>query len=500
MQVMDEMDDMALLREYAVRKTEAAFEELVSRRVHFVYSAALRQVGNPHLAEEITQAVFTILARKAGRISDKTILTGWLFKTTRFAVIAEMRTTAKRRQREQEAYMQSELQSTAPDPIWEQMSPLLDEALAQLGEADRQAAPVMLAKSITAAVATGATASGSTLTLIEGALKLMAWTKAKIAVVTGTSILLAVGTSTVIVKEIQKHAGSDADRIPVVMKVKWQVGNRYAMRLEITQTSESPSPKQPRPVKQSMKTMQDFSVSILKALDNDGRQLELEFGRQAMEVSQGDRRVIRFDSAQDSARDAGNPMAPLLRKIVGARIQYQVDADGKLEQVEGYQEFAKRIQTGTPEVQQFSEQMFGENTLRQYPSSIEEIMPARPVKIGDTWSRKWEKTAAAGILYVDMRFTFENWEQHGSRKCMRIKCGGNFSSKVPLRSPGATVKVERGKVSGEIWFDPDLGMVVDGVSEQNMSLKITQEGRTFAAQTTQKTLSTLVNVEEMKPQ
>ena len=137
------MDDMALLQEYAARNSEAAFAELVSRRVNFVYAAALRQVRDPHLAEEITQAVFVILAQKAGRISDQTILAGWLFKTTRFTAIAQTRAAAKRAGRratiEKEAQMQSELQPAAPDPLWKQMAPLLDEALAALGEKDRQA-------------------------------------------------------------------------------------------------------------------------------------------------------------------------------------------------------------------------------------------------------------------------------------------------------------------------------------------------------------------------
>ncbi len=266
---MQAMDDMALLREYATGNSETAFEMLVSRRVGFVYSMALRQVRDPHLAEEVTQAVFIILAQKAGRISNKTILAGWLFRTTRFAALAQMRADAKRRRREQEANMQSELQPTAPDLFWEQMSPLLDEALATLGETDRQAvllrffenkslaevgnslgtgedtarkrvsraleklhryfskhgvssttdvlagaisansvqiAPAMLAKSITvAAMAKGAAASGSTLTLIKGALKIMAWTKAKTAIVSGVFVLLAAGTTTVTVKEIQEH-------------------------------------------------------------------------------------------------------------------------------------------------------------------------------------------------------------------------------------------------------------------------------------------------------
>ena len=132
-------DEMALLREYVERRSEMAFETLVSQRIGFVYSAALRQVRDPHLAEEITQTVFVILAQKAGRISEKTILGGWLFKTTRFVAIAEMRKLAQRRQYEQEADMESEIQSTASDLVWEQLSPLLDGALAALGEKDRHA-------------------------------------------------------------------------------------------------------------------------------------------------------------------------------------------------------------------------------------------------------------------------------------------------------------------------------------------------------------------------
>src|SRR6516165_7242147 len=93
---MQALDDMALLREYALGNSEAAFAELVSRHVNFVYSAAMRQVRDEHLAGEITQAVFILLAQKAARISEKTILTGWLFRATRFAVLTQLRAAAKR--------------------------------------------------------------------------------------------------------------------------------------------------------------------------------------------------------------------------------------------------------------------------------------------------------------------------------------------------------------------------------------------------------------------
>ena len=78
-------DDMALVREYAASQSEQAFEQLVARHLNMVYSAALRRVGDAHLAEEVTQAVFIILARKAGSLGANTILSGWLYRTTRYA-------------------------------------------------------------------------------------------------------------------------------------------------------------------------------------------------------------------------------------------------------------------------------------------------------------------------------------------------------------------------------------------------------------------------------
>ena len=92
---MQSMDDLALLREYAGTHSEAAFEALVSRRISYVNSAALRQVRDPHVAEEVAQTVFTILAQKAGKLADETVLTGWLSKTTRFAALAQLRAEIK---------------------------------------------------------------------------------------------------------------------------------------------------------------------------------------------------------------------------------------------------------------------------------------------------------------------------------------------------------------------------------------------------------------------
>jgi RNA polymerase sigma factor (sigma-70 family) len=126
-------DDTALVRQYAASRSEAAFTTLVQRHIHQVHSAAMRQANNAHLAEEITQAVFIILARKAKALGPNTILSAWLYRTTHFAAKDALRAERRRHVREQEAYMQSTIDKSQEN-IWTQLAPLLDMGMNQLGE------------------------------------------------------------------------------------------------------------------------------------------------------------------------------------------------------------------------------------------------------------------------------------------------------------------------------------------------------------------------------
>lgn len=133
-------EDMDLVRDYARHRSEAAFETLVVRHIGLVYSAAVRRVGDPHLAEEVTQAVFVLLARKAGSLGPNTILPSWLHRTACYVAADALKTQRRRERREREAHMQSHLNEPgASDSTWLQIAPLLDEAIASLGEQDRHA-------------------------------------------------------------------------------------------------------------------------------------------------------------------------------------------------------------------------------------------------------------------------------------------------------------------------------------------------------------------------
>ncbi len=135
---MQAMDDNALLREYAERNSEEAFAQIVERHIGFVYSTALRRLGNPSQAEEVTQAVFVILARKSRTFDDKAILPSWLYHTTRLTASNLIRQEVRRARREQEAYMQTLTEGESTD-AWPLIAPLLEKAVDRLGSKEREA-------------------------------------------------------------------------------------------------------------------------------------------------------------------------------------------------------------------------------------------------------------------------------------------------------------------------------------------------------------------------
>jgi RNA polymerase sigma factor (sigma-70 family) len=143
---MQNCDDQELLRLCGTKRSDEAFSILVSRHLDFVYSSALRQVRDQHLAKDVAQSVFLLLVKKSRTLHRDTILTGWLYRTTRFVVSDTLRAENRRRAREHAA-MQPPISepynrhtgqhAISHEPRWEEIEPLLDDAIATLNEQDR---------------------------------------------------------------------------------------------------------------------------------------------------------------------------------------------------------------------------------------------------------------------------------------------------------------------------------------------------------------------------
>ncbi len=133
--LMSAHSDAELLEEYADTRSEEAFAEIVRRHIKLVYSTSLRRVNDPHLAEDVTQSVFFVLAKKAGKISTSTVLAGWLFQTARFISRDAIKMKMRREQHEQMA-ASLRAESTV-DETWPKISPLLESAMDHLGSGDR---------------------------------------------------------------------------------------------------------------------------------------------------------------------------------------------------------------------------------------------------------------------------------------------------------------------------------------------------------------------------
>lgn len=118
--------------------SEEAFQQLVQRRINLVYSAALREChGNSADAEEITQQVFTELARRGRSLVGHPAISGWLYSYVRNSSANLRRSKARRQRRETEVSMSTEQEATMSATLWDQIRPEIDDAMHQLSEEDR---------------------------------------------------------------------------------------------------------------------------------------------------------------------------------------------------------------------------------------------------------------------------------------------------------------------------------------------------------------------------
>src|SRR5580658_9054697 len=131
------IDETAILDEYTRSRSGERFAELVALHANWINSAALRMTkGDAAMAEDVTQAVFLLLADRPQKAQGRP-LGAWLFKATRYCAMNAMRAQARRSKHERRAAM-IRSEAVAGQDIWESTWPLIDEMVRRLRKKDHE--------------------------------------------------------------------------------------------------------------------------------------------------------------------------------------------------------------------------------------------------------------------------------------------------------------------------------------------------------------------------
>jgi hypothetical protein len=263
---------------------------------------------------------------------------------------------------------------------------------------------------------------------------------------------------------------------PMELKMKWPLGEHVVQSMDLKQTAEIVIPNQTNAMKQEMTMGQEYGLTVLKENADGGHEVEMEYLSVRMTMSLGGKTMVNYDSAIKSSDTRANPVDAMFQKMIGAKLQYFMNASNQVERIEGIDELTGRLGSGGPgDMSASLKSMFNEGYFKQIMDSSR-YLPSKPVQPGDTWPIQMEiPMGPLGIMQMDYTVTFQSWEQHGKRACARLVSQGTIKSKPdPNAKPaGMTMSISDGNSSGVSWFDPELGMIIDTSMNQDMTMNMT---------------------------
>jgi len=261
---------------------------------------------------------------------------------------------------------------------------------------------------------------------------------------------------------------------PVQLKVKWPMGQRIVQAMDMKMKMAINVPGQPAPMKQDMTMGQQYGLTVLKENPDGGHEVEMEFLNARIGLESGGKTVLAYDSAKASSADKQDPAAEMFGQLVGAKIQFFLNASNEVERVEGAKELVDRLSSGGQAngLATLKDSLFSKDRLKEMLSA-NRYLPPTAVQPGDTWAVKQSfELGSLGTLATDFDCTFVKWEMHGERNCARIELQGTFNSTPGTNAnpAGMSVSLLNGNSSGVTWFDPELGNTVDTTMNQDITM------------------------------
>ena len=269
---------------------------------------------------------------------------------------------------------------------------------------------------------------------------------------------------------------------PMELKLKWPLGRHgvQTMEMDMTSVTTVPSMGRSQPAQTMTNDMtvgQQVALTVTKELDAGQREVEMAYLSTKMASTMNGKTLLAFDSTQkpDTTTD---PLAATLGKMVGAKIQFTLDASNVVVAVAGVDELQNRLEGVTKaDPTGMLKNLLNEDSLKRN-LDFARYLPGKPVQPGDTWPVQQKfSMGPLGTMVANFTYTLNGWEQSHGRWCARIGIDGTLQTQ-PGDNPDSPIKgmkftITNGTCSGETWFDLDLGMFVDMTLDQDMKVSVT---------------------------
>ena len=265
---------------------------------------------------------------------------------------------------------------------------------------------------------------------------------------------------------------ADAKAGAVLLKMKWPVGSRYTYRMDLDQHSTNNIPQMPQPMRQSVTMAMTYALTVLSETPDGGRELEMEFLANEMEVKMAEQVLISFDSKEAAKNDAPNPFTTPFRKMIGSKIRLQTGPQGTVEKVVAMEEWLTALAgEGPGPAREMVAQQFSEDYFRQI-ADFGRGLPAKAVTVGDTWPYKMDIAAGAlGVLSMNATVILKGFEDRDNHHCAVLDSIGTFKGTPGKSGPMGKMTVEKGKLNATTWFDAELGAMIESSVNQALLLK-----------------------------
>lgn len=182
---------------------------------------------------------------------------------------------------------------------------------------------------------------------------------------------------------------------------------------------------------------------------------------------------VDFDSNKDIA--ANNPLADFFKAMIGSEFILTIDGDGNVKRVEGRDDFLKKLITANQQMEPLLRQLINNETLMQMAGPILGIVPNKPVKSGESWTRDTKlNMGAIGTYETTHTYTLAGKDTQNKQldritvaTTVRYVPPKEKNGPLPFKIKGGAIKTS--EAGGSILFHPEKGRLVS--SNLNMKLE-----------------------------